>query len=102
MNLRSRSTRFAISFAAALSLIAGGVAVPATAASSTGVSAAAGISAKKKVLTAEQKKAKKALDKAVADLQKLFQREIPQRWPLSSAPNKQIVGSQRSTPNHGH
>ena len=68
MNLRSRTTRFAISFAAALSLIAGGVAVPATAASSTGVSAAAGISAKKKVLTTEQKNAKKALDKAVADL----------------------------------
>jgi endonuclease YncB( thermonuclease family) len=68
MNLRSRTTRFAISFAAALSLIAGGVAVPATAASSTGVSVAAGISAKKKVLTTEQKNAKKALDKAVADL----------------------------------
>ena len=68
MNLRSRTTRFAISFAAALSLIAGGVAVPATAASSTGVSVAAGISAKKKVLTTEQKNAKKALDKAIADL----------------------------------
>ena len=56
MNLRSNTTSFAISVAAALSLIAGGVAVPATAASSTGVSVAAGISTKAKELTAEQRK----------------------------------------------
>jgi endonuclease YncB( thermonuclease family) len=76
MNLRSRFTRFVVAFATALSLIAGVVAVPASAASvgsasvgvSSGVSAAAGIGAKKKVLTTEQKKAKSALDKAVKDL----------------------------------
>jgi endonuclease YncB( thermonuclease family) len=70
MNQRSRFTRFVVAFATALSLIAGVVAVPATAASasSAGVSAAAGIGAKKKVLTTEQKKAKAALDKAVKDL----------------------------------
>jgi endonuclease YncB( thermonuclease family) len=67
-------------FAASLSLIAGVVAAPANAASvssasvgvsagvSSGVSGAAGIGAKKKVLTKEQKKAKTALNKAVKDL----------------------------------
>ena len=67
MNQRSRFTRFVVAFATALSLIAGVVAVPATAASasSAGVSAAAGIGAKKKVLTTEQKKAKSALDAAI-------------------------------------
>ena len=79
MNLRSRITRFTVAFAAAFSLIAGVVAVPATAATagvsagisagvSAGVPAAAGIGAKKKVLTTEQKKAKKALDAAIKDL----------------------------------
>jgi endonuclease YncB( thermonuclease family) len=76
MNLRSRFTRFVVAFATALSLVAGVVSVPASAASvssasvgvSSGVSAAAGIGAKKKVLTTEQKKAKAALDKAVKDL----------------------------------
>jgi endonuclease YncB( thermonuclease family) len=73
MKLRSRFTRFVVAFAASLSLLAGFVAAPTTNASaasvsSSGVSAAAGIGAKKKTLTAEQKKAKKALDAAVKDL----------------------------------
>ena len=70
MNLRSRTTRFVVAFAASLSLVAGVVAVPATSASasSAGVSAAASIGAKKKVLTTEQKNAKKALDAAIKDL----------------------------------
>ena len=70
MNLRSRTTRFVVALAASLSLVAGVVAVPATSASasSAGVSAAASIGAKKKVLTTEQKNAKAALDKAVKDL----------------------------------
>ena len=70
MNLRSRTTRFVVAFAASVSLLAGVVAVPATSASasSAGVSAAASIGAKKKVLTTEQKNAKTALDKAVRDL----------------------------------
>jgi endonuclease YncB( thermonuclease family) len=53
-----------------LSLVAGVVTVPATSASasSAGVSAAASIGAKKKVLTTEQKKAKSALDAAIKDL----------------------------------
>ena len=70
MNLRSRTTRFVVAFAATLSLFAGVVAVPATSASasSAGVSAGASIGAKKKVLTTEQKKAKAALDKAIKDL----------------------------------
>lgn len=74
-------TRFAVAFVTAFSLIAGVVAVPATAATagvstgvsagvSAGVPAAAGIGAKKKVLTTEQKKAKKALDAAIKDLKK--------------------------------
>ena len=72
MNLRSRTTRFVVAFAASLSLVAGVVTVPATSASasSAGVSAAANIGAKKKVLTTEQKNAKKALDAAVKDLKK--------------------------------
>ncbi|MEY3661679.1 MAG: hypothetical protein RLZ49_360 [Actinomycetota bacterium] len=72
MNLRSRTTRFVVAFAASLSLVAGVVTVPATSASasSAGVSAAASIGAKKKVLTTEQKKAKAALDAAVKDLAK--------------------------------
>ncbi|MCX6416738.1 MAG: hypothetical protein NT097_02985 [Actinobacteria bacterium] len=70
MNLRSRTTRFVVAFAATLSLFAGVVAVPATSASasSAGVSAGASIGAKKKVLTTEQKNAKAALDKAIKDL----------------------------------
>ena len=70
MNLRSRTTRFVVAFAASLSLVAGVVTVPATSASasSAGVSAAASIGAKKKVLTTEQKNAKKALDAAIKDL----------------------------------
>ena len=70
MNLRSRLTRFLVTSATALSLIAGVVSTPVSAASSNpvSVSAAAGISAKKKVLTTEQKNAKKALDKAKKDL----------------------------------
>ena len=70
MNLRSRTTRFVVALAASLSLVAGVVTVPATSASasSAGVSAAAGIGAKKKVLTTEQKKAKSALDAAIKDL----------------------------------
>ena len=70
MNLRSRTTRFVVALAASLSLVAGVVAVPATSASasSAGVSAAASIGAKKKVLTTEQKNAKKALDAAIKDL----------------------------------
>jgi endonuclease YncB( thermonuclease family) len=72
MNLRSRTTRFVVALAASLSLVAGVVTVPATSASasSVGVSAAASIGAKKKVLTTEQKNAKKALDAAVKDLAK--------------------------------
>lgn len=70
MNLRSRSTRFVVALAASLSLVAGVVTVPATSASasSAGVSAGASIGAKKKVLTTEQKNAKKALDAAIKDL----------------------------------
>ena len=73
MKLRSRFTRFVVAFAASLSLLAGFVAAPSTNASaasvsSTGVTAAAGIGAKKKTLTTEQKNAKKALDTAVKDL----------------------------------
>jgi endonuclease YncB( thermonuclease family) len=70
MNLRSRLTRFLVTSATALSLIAGVVSTPVSAASANPVSvyAAAGISAKKKVLTTEQKNAKKALDKAKKDL----------------------------------
>ncbi len=70
MNLRSRTTRFVVALAASLSLVAGVVAVPATSASasSAGVSAGASIGAKKKVLTTEQKNAKKALDAAIKDL----------------------------------
>lgn len=70
MNQRSRATKLLIACATAISLIAGVVAVPATSASasSAGVSAAAGIGAKKKVLTTEQKKAKAALDAAIKDL----------------------------------
>ena len=70
MNLRSRTTRFVVAFAASLSLVAGVVTVPVTSASasSAGVSAAASIGAKKKVLTTEQKKAKSALDAAIKDL----------------------------------
>jgi endonuclease YncB( thermonuclease family) len=72
MNLRSRTTRFFVAFAASVSLVAGVVAVPATSASasSAGVSAGAIIGAKKKVLTTEQKNAKKALDAAIKDLKK--------------------------------
>jgi endonuclease YncB( thermonuclease family) len=67
---RSRVTRLVVGFAATLSLLAGLAVAPATNASaaSNGVSAAAGISAKKKVLTTEQKNAKKALDAAIKDL----------------------------------
>lgn len=71
---RSRLTRVVVGFAATLSLVAGLAVAPATNASAassgvtSGVSAAAGIGAKKKVLTTEQKKAKKALDKAIKDL----------------------------------
>jgi hypothetical protein len=64
MNQRSRATKLLIACATAISLIAGVAVVPATNASA----ATAGISAKKKVLTTEQKKAKTALDKAVKDL----------------------------------
>jgi endonuclease YncB( thermonuclease family) len=69
MNLRSRLTRFLVTSATALSLIAGVVSTPVSAAStnSVSVSAAAGVGAKKKVLTTEQKNAKKALDKAKKD-----------------------------------
>ena len=70
MNQRSRATKLLIACATAISLIAGVAVVPATSASasSAGVSAAAGIGAKKKVLTTEQKKAKAALDAAIKDL----------------------------------
>jgi endonuclease YncB( thermonuclease family) len=73
MKLRSRFTRFVVAFAASLSLLAGFVAAPSTTASaasvsSAGASVAAGIGAKKKTLTTEQKNAKKALDTAVKDL----------------------------------
>jgi endonuclease YncB( thermonuclease family) len=70
MYLRSRFTRFLVTAAAALSLIAGGVSAPVSAASASpvSVSAAAGVSAKKKALSTEQKNAKKALDKAKKDL----------------------------------
>ena len=64
MNQRSRAIRFLVACAAAISLIAGVAVVPATSASA-GVT---GISAKKKVLTTEQKKAKSALDAAIKDL----------------------------------
>ena len=70
MKFRSRPARFVVAFAASVSLLAGVVTVPATSASasSAGISAAASIGAKKKVLTTEQKNAKAALDKAVKDL----------------------------------
>lgn len=64
MKQRSRAIRFVLACATAISLIAGVAVVPATSASA-GVT---GISAKKKVLTTEQKLAKSALDKAVKDL----------------------------------
>ena len=60
----SSFTKLVLACATALSLIAGVSVVPATSANA----ASAGISAKKKVLTAEQKKAKSALDSAVKDL----------------------------------
>ena len=70
MKFRSRPARFVVACAASVSLLAGVVTVPATSASasSAGISAAASIGAKKKVLTTEQKNAKAALDKAVKDL----------------------------------
>ena len=71
MNLRSRLTRFLVTSATASSLIAGFISAPvsATSASSVSVSVAAGVGVKKKVLTTEQKSAKKALDKAKKDLE---------------------------------
>ena len=70
MNLRSRFTRFLVTSATSLSLIAGVVSTPVSAASTSpaSVSVATGIGAKKKVLTTEQKNAKKALDAAKKDL----------------------------------
>ena len=60
MHYPSRLTKLILSFATAFSLVAGVAVVPAASA----IPAAAGISAKKKVLTAEQKKAKAKLDAA--------------------------------------
>ena len=69
--MRSRLTRFLVTSATALSLIAGVVSAPVSTASAIPVSAsaAAGVVAKKKVLTTEQKNAKEALDKAKKDLE---------------------------------
>ncbi len=89
MHQRPRLIRFVVACATAISLLAGVSVVPATSASAASV----GISTKKKVLTTEQKHAKRALGSATKDL-KIKEKNLKAAVKAQVKTNKALVKAQ--------